>query len=133
MTLFLDSSAIVAAHVDGPAREALAPALDGDVWCASGLALAESLALVDRLTDEQILRVDLEDAIRSMWDRVHVVPVDEACLDAAARLAREQPLGISNAIHLAAAARLPRPVRFATFAPEQIMVALSMGFDVVSA
>ena len=37
-----------------------------------------------------------------------------------------------DAIHLAAADRLPRPVTFVTFDPAQIPVALSLGFDVVS-
>jgi hypothetical protein len=37
-----------------------------------------------------------------------------------------------DAIHLAAADRLPRPVTFCTFDPRQIPVALSLGFDVVS-
>jgi hypothetical protein len=38
-----------------------------------------------------------------------------------------------DAIHLAAADRLPRPVRFATFDPSQIPVALALGFQVVGA
>jgi glyoxylase-like metal-dependent hydrolase (beta-lactamase superfamily II) len=37
-----------------------------------------------------------------------------------------------HAIHLAAADRLPRPVGFITFDPQQIPVALGLGFDVVS-
>jgi hypothetical protein len=39
---------------------------------------------------------------------------------------------MSDAIHLAAADRLPRPLSFVTFDASQIPVALSMGFDVVS-
>ena len=45
---------------------------------------------------------------------------------------REQPLRLADALHLAAADRLPRPVTFVTFDPMQIPVALSLGFDVVS-
>jgi uncharacterized protein len=45
---------------------------------------------------------------------------------------REQPLRIADAIQLAAASRLPRPVRYVTFDPAQIPVALGLGFDVVS-
>jgi hypothetical protein len=40
---------------------------------------------------------------------------------------------LADAIHLAAADRLPRPVRFVTFDAAQIPVAMSMGFDVTSA
>jgi predicted nucleic acid-binding protein len=87
---------------------------------------------VARLTDEEVLQNDLEDALRLLWDRIAVVPVDQTCLDRAARITREQPVKIADAIHLAAADRLPRPLTFVTFDPAQIPVALSMGFDVVS-
>jgi hypothetical protein len=96
------------------------------------MALTEALPAIDRLTDEPILRLDLEDAIRRTWDHLHVVPVDQRCLDRAAALARSQPVRLSDAIHLAAAERLPPPLRFVTFDPVQIGVALGLGFDVVS-
>jgi predicted nucleic acid-binding protein len=101
-------------------------------WCSSGLTLMESLALIDRVTDEAVLRTDLEDLVRLTWDRLAVVPVDQRCLDRAAALMREQPLRLSDALHLAAADRLPRPVRFVTFDAAQIPVALALGYDVVS-
>src|SRR5262245_25707298 len=101
-------------------------------WCASALALTEALVLIDRLTDDPDLRLDLEDAVRLDWDRVAVVPLDPACLDRAATPAREQPLRLSDALHLAAADRLPRPVRFVTFDAGQIPVALALGFEVIS-
>ena len=71
------------------------------------MALTEALPAIDRLTDEPILRLDLEDAIRHAWDHLHVVPVDQQCLDRAAALARTQPVRLSDAIHFAAAERLP--------------------------
>ena len=133
MTLYLDASAVVALHIDQPARAVVRAALDVDAdWCTSALTLVEALALIDRVTDEPVLRNDLEDEVRLTWDRLAVVPIDQACLDRAARLMRDQPLRLSDALHLAAAERLPRPIRFVTFDPAQIMVALSMEFDVVS-
>ena len=133
MTLYLDASAVVALHIDQPARAVVRAALDVDAdWCTSALTLVEALALIDRVTDEPALRNDLEDEVRLTWDRLAVVPIDQACLDRAARLMRDQPLRLSDALHLAAAERLPRPIRFVTFDPAQIMVALSMEFDVVS-
>ena len=42
-------------------------------------------------------------------------------------------VNLTDAIHLAAAERLPRPVRFVTFDPAQIGAALGLGFNVVSA
>lgn len=133
MTIFLDSSALVGLVIEGPARRVILESLEIDPdWCASALALSEALALTSRLSDENILVQDLEDAIRLFWDRVAIVPVDQPCLDQAAGIVREQPVRMSDAIHLAAAHRLPRPIKFVTFDPGQIPVALSFGFDVVS-
>lgn len=133
MTVFLDTSALVGICVTGPGRSTVLDTLDADPdWCASAVALTEALAMIDRLVDEPIWRDDLEDAIRSVWDRLWLVPVDTRCLDRAADLMREQPLRLADALHLAAADRLPRPLRYATFDPGQIPVALALGFDVIS-
>ena len=96
------------------------------------MALTEALPAIDRLVDDRFLRLDLEDAIRLVWDHLHVVPVDQRCLDLAAALARSQPVRLSDAIHFAAAQRLPRPIRFVTFDPTHIGVAMGLDFDVVS-
>ena len=61
-----------------------------------------------------------------------MVPIDQRCLDRAAELSREQPLRTVDALHLAAADRLPRPTTFVTFDPRQIPVALALGYEVVS-
>ena len=133
MTIYLDSSALVAAVIEGRGRAVVLESLEADSdWCASALAFTEALALLPRLSDEPVLQDDMEDALRLLWDRVAVVPVDQLCLDRAAQIAREQPVRIGDAIHLAAADRLPRPLQFVTFDSAQIPVALSMGFDVVS-
>lgn len=133
VTVALDTSALLALAVDGAQRPVVLAALDDDpVWSASALALTEAMPAIDRLTDEPVLRADLEDAIRLAWDHVHLVPVDQRCLDRAAGLAREQPVRLTSAIHLAAAERMPAPVRFVTFDPGQIGVALGLGLDVVS-
>jgi predicted nucleic acid-binding protein len=96
------------------------------------MALTEALPAIDRLTDEQVVRADQEDALRLSWDHLHVVPVDQRCLDRAAALARTQPVRLSDAIHFAAAERLPGPIHFVTFDPAHIAAALGLGFDVVS-
>jgi predicted nucleic acid-binding protein len=134
VTVFFDATAVVALHIDTPARPPAQAALakaDGAV-CVSALSLTEALAVVDRLTDDASLRLELEDALRAQWDRYAVVPVDQRCLDRAADLLREQPLRLVDAVQLAAAERLPRPVRYVTFDPVQIPTALGLGFDVVS-
>jgi predicted nucleic acid-binding protein len=133
MTVLLDTSALLALAVDGDQRALVMATMAADpVWCASALALTEALPAIDRLTDEHILRSDLEDAVRLAWDYLHVVPIDQRCLDRAASLAREQPVRLTDAIHFASAERLPEPVRFVTFDPAQIGVALGLGFDVRS-
>ncbi len=133
MTIVLDTSALLALAVDGPQRGIVLEAIEADpVWCASAMALTEALPAIDRLTDESILRADLEDAVRLAWDHLYVVPVDQRCLDRAAALSRLQPVRLTDAIHFAAAERLPRPIRFVTFDPAQIGVALGLGLDVVS-
>lgn len=131
MSAYFDTSAVLAVHIDVRARAIAAGALE-HVTCTSALSLVEALAIVDRLTDEPLVRADLEDELRLQWDHYHVVPVDQRCLDRAATLMREQPLRLADALHLAAADRLPRPLRYVTFDPAQIPVALSLGFDVVS-
>ncbi|CAB4362682.1 MAG: PIN domain-containing protein [Actinobacteria bacterium] len=131
MSVFFDTSAVVALHVENPVRRVAVGALV-DGTCVSALALTEALALIAKLTDEPVLQADLEDALRLQWDRYAVVPVDQRCLDRAAQLMRDQPIRLADALHLAAADRLPRPITFVTFDPTQIPVALSLGFDVVS-
>lgn len=133
MTLALDTSALLARYLEGPARVAVLDAMgaDGD-WCASALALSEALMLVDRLGDDPERADALRRAMRDDWELVNVIPVDAMCLERAGELGRAQPLRTVDALHLAAADRLPRPVTFATFDPAQIPVALALGFNVIS-
>jgi len=134
MTLVLDTTALLALHITSPQHRTITAAMETDpVWCASAMALAESLAGIDRLTEEPILRDELEDAIRRTWDYIHVIPVDQRCIDEASLISRTQPVSLGSALHLAAAQRLPRPLSFATFDVAQLTVALGLGFEVVSA
>jgi uncharacterized protein len=133
MTVFLDSSALLSLHIESASRSVVQDALNSDTtWAACAITLAESVAAISRLTDEPVLQRYLEDKIRHTWDYLHVVPLDQELLDEAAALCARQPVGVSTALHLCAAARLPSSVQFATFDAAQIPVALSMGFTVVS-
>jgi predicted nucleic acid-binding protein len=134
MTLVLDTTALLALHITSPQHKTVTSAMEVDpVWCASAMALAEALAGIDRLTEEPILRDEIEDAIRRTWDYIHVIPVDQRCIDEASLISRTQPVSLGSALHLAAAQRLPRPLSFATFDPAQLTVAMGFGFEVVSA
>jgi hypothetical protein len=133
VTLALDSSALLARYLGGPARPVVLAAMAADDdWCASALALSEVLALIERVGSFEAERDALRRAVRDDWERVHVVPVDQRCLDRAAELARTHPARTVDAVHLAAADRLPRPVTYCTFDPNQIPLALALGFTVAS-
>ena len=133
MTVFLDSTALLARFLEGPSRDAALDAMAADpVWCASSLALSEALMVIDRLGDDPARTDELRRALRDDWERVHVVPVDQRCLDRAAELGRTQPVRTVDAIHLAAADRLPRPLTYLTFDPGQIPVAMALGYDVAN-
>ena len=93
---------------------------------------SETMMLVDRLGDDPARTDELRRAIRDDWERVHVIPVDQRCLERAAELGRTQPVRTVDAVHLAAADRLPKPLTFITFDPGQIPVAMALGYAVVS-
>lgn len=131
MTLLLDSTALVALLVDAPARVVVLAAMRDDAeWCAAAHALPESLAALDRLDVED--RDGLEDELRRLWDYVAVVPLDQGCVEEAGRLMRRSPMRTTDALHLAAGSRLPRPVRLVTLDAAQIALAAPLGFEVVS-
>lgn len=133
MALALDTSALLALVTDSPEHDVVVEALaTDDTWCASALALAEALPAIDRLTDTPIYRSDIEDSLRRCMDYLHIMPVDQACLDTAAQLCRTQPIQLTPAIHLAAASRLPRPTSVVTFDPTQITIAETLGLPVIS-
>ena len=133
MTVLLDASALVALHTASPAAGVVAEALRADPqWCAAATALAEALALVDRVTDDPWQRSELEDALRLTWDRVAVIPIDAACLRAAEELLRSQPVRLADALQFGAAQRLPAPVTFVSFDSAHLAVALGLGFTLRS-
>ncbi len=133
MTLALDSSALIQRYVPGPDRELVVSAMqEATVWCASELARTELLVALHRLAGDQIAADDLWAAARADWDAFIVVPVDRMCLATATEIGAVYGLTTVDAIHLAAADRLPRPVRYATLDPNQIPAAAAMGFDLVS-
>ena len=130
MTLVLDTTALLALHISCAQRQVVVDAMHDDpTWCASAMALAECLAGIDRLTEEPVLRDELEDSLRRTWDYIHVVPVDQRCIDEASLISRAQPVSLGSALHLAAVQRLPGPISLVTFDPGQITVALGLNAD----
>jgi predicted nucleic acid-binding protein len=103
-----------------------------DVWCASALARSETMVTLHRMASGPYQQARLWHAFRDDWDAFVVVPVDQRCLVRAAELGASYALRVVDAIQLAAADRLPRPLRYLTFDRRQIPAAAALGMEVVS-
>lgn len=131
--LALDTSALLRRYVPDPDRAFVLDAMErAGVWCASALARTEVLVALHRMAMAPFQQEDLWRAARADWDAFHVVPVDGRCLSRAAEIGATFGVGTVDAIHLAAADRLPRPVRYLTFDRRQLSAAVELGLDVVS-
>lgn len=133
MTLAIDPSALVARYVPGPDRSLVDDTMDADpVWCASDLARTEVMLALHRLAGAEVIADELWDTARGDLDAFVLVPVDERCIAAAVDLGAAYRLRTVDAIHLAAADRLPRPVRYLTLDRHQIPAAAALGFELVA-
>ena len=133
MTLFVDTSALVKRYVDEPDRRLVIETMaSDDVWAASALARTEAMLTLHQLAPGPHSQARLWHAFRDDWDAFVVVPVDERCLARAIELGAQFSLRVVDAIHLAAADRLPRPLRYLTFDRRQIPAAASLDIEVVS-
>ena len=133
MTLFVDTSALIHRYLATPERALVDAAMaDDPTWCASALCRTEAKVTLRRLAADQYQLDRLWAALAVDWDAIAVVPVDGRCLDHAAELGTVYGLRTVDAIHLAAADRLPRPLRYLTLDHHQIPAASGLGFEVVS-
>lgn len=133
MTLAVDPSALIARYVPGPDRELVnATMADDATWCASDMARTEVMLALHRVAGAQVLADELWAAARADFDAFVLVPVDERCIARATELGAAYGLRTIDAIHLAAADRLPRPVRYLTLDRHQIPAAAALGFDLVA-
>jgi predicted nucleic acid-binding protein len=103
-----------------------------DEWCASSLVRAEAQLALHRAAVSSRQQAALWRALRDEWEAFWVVPLDDRCLARAVELGATYGVRIVDAVHLAAADRLPRPVRFLTFDRRQIPAADALGFEVRS-
>ena len=133
MILAVDTSAMVRRYVRASGHGLVTEAMgESDVWCASALARAETLQALHHLAVTRGQHDELWSSLRADWDRFHVVPVDDRCLARAVEIGAGFRVRSVDALHLAAADRLPRPVRYLTFDRRQIPAAVGLGFDVVA-
>lgn len=133
MTLFVDTSALVQRYVDEPGRRLVVETMAADPgWVASALCRTETMVALHQLAAGPRQQARLWSSFRDDWDAFAVVPVDDRCLGRAVELGSSFSMRIVDAIHLAAADRLPRPVRYLTFDRHQIPAAAALDFEVIS-
>ena len=133
MGLFVDTSALLRRYVNEPGRDLVVDTMDSDdSWIASALARTEVMITLHHLAAGPHHQSRLWHDFRDDWDAFVVVPVDSRCLAKAVELGAQYALRLVDAIHLAAADRLPRPLRYLTFDRRQIPAAVGLGFDVVA-
>lgn len=131
--LVLDTSALLRRYVADRHRALVVDTMSADeAWASSALARTElQLALVQAASNPRA-RDDLWAAVRNDWEAFWVIPIDGRCLARATEIGTRFGLGTVDAVHLAAADRVPRPARFLTFERQQIPAAVELGFEVVS-
>lgn len=133
MTLYVDTSALVQRYVHDRHRALVLEAMAGDdAWCASALARTEAQLVLHRASASARQQQALWSGLRDEWDAFWVVPLDDRCLAQAVELGATYRVRLVDAVHLAAAHRLPGPVRYLTLDRQQIAAAAALGFDVVS-
>ena len=133
MTLYVDTSALVQRYVHDRHRGLVLEAMAGDdAWCASALARTEAQLVLHRVSASARQQHALWSALRDEWDAFWVVPLDDRCLAQAVELGATYRVRLVDAVHLAAAHRLPGPVRYLTLDRQQIAAAAALGFEVVS-
>lgn len=134
MTLYVDTSALVRRYLHDRHRSIVLDAMAADdAWCASALVRSETQVALHRAAVSARQQAELWRALRDEWEAFWVVPLDERGLARAVEIGATYGVRIVDAIHLAAADRLPGPVRYLTFERQQIPAAAALGFEVVSA
>ena len=131
--LVLDTSALVRRYVADRHRPLVVDAMDAaEEWACSALARTELQSALMQAANSPDTRDALWSAVRDDWDAFWEIPVDGRCLARATDIATTFGVGTIDAIHLAAADRLPRPAKFLTFERQQIPAAAELGFEVTS-
>ena len=132
--LFLDTSALVKRYVEEEGSPFIVRRMGEDPeWVASAVARTEAEITLCRLGFDRGGDAAVWRGLREDWERCHVVPVDHACLERASELGCRYQVRTLDALHLAAADRLPRPLVMLTFDPRQADTARAMGIVVEGA
>jgi hypothetical protein len=129
--LFLDTSALVKRYVEEAGTELVLERMGSDPdWVVSSVARPEAEITLCRLGFDRDENADVWRRLGDDWERCHVVPVDPDCLERAGEIGCRYEVRTLDAIHLAAADRLPRPLVILTFDRRQADAARSLDLDV---
>jgi predicted nucleic acid-binding protein len=132
--LFLDTSALLKRYVEEPGTDLVVRRMDEDRhWAVSAVARTEVEITLCRLGFAPDESEEVWQRLREDWERCHVIPVDLTCLGRAVEIACQFEVRTLDALHLAAAVRLPQPMVILTFDRRQADAARSMDLAVEGA
>ena len=132
--LFLDTSALVKRYVAEAGSDLVLQRMDDDrEWVVSAVARTEAEITLCRLGFGPDQIAELSERLRRDWERCLVVPVDPACLDRATEIGCRYQVRTLDAVHLAAADRLPAQPVVLTFDHRQAEAARMMDLAVEGA
>jgi len=130
--IFIDSSALVKRYVRETGSDLISRLMNDDSdWVASELARLETRAAICRQGPEGAADSEAQRQLAQDWDRFHSVPIDAACLVSAQEIGCDHRVRTLDAIHLAAAMRMPGDVGFLSFDQRQVEAALKLGLQVL--
>ncbi len=132
-TLYVDTSALVRRYLHDRHRSLVLDAMAADdAWAASSLVRTEAQLALHRASVTAGQQRALWRELRDEWEAFWVIPLDDRCRARAVEVGATYGVRIVDAVHLAAADRLPGPVRYLTFDRRQIPAAAALGFEVLS-
>ena len=127
--MYVDTSALLKRYVEEDDSAACEKVLLADsTWITARHTWVEVLRNLARLLAGPE-RARVRKLFRADWSRMLVVELDRSTCERAGDLAETLHVRTLDALHLAAADRLPRPVRFLTFDRRQADAARAMGLD----
>lgn len=133
ITLALDSSAFLKRYLDEPGHDLVITTMEqAENWCSAAITRTEVSTALHRLAWDETQRDELVGNFIRDWEATAVVPIDTRLLTRATEIASTFALDTVDALHLAAADRLPKPVCFMTFSSSQIPAAAELGFELIS-
>jgi len=132
--LFLDTSALIKRYVEEVGSRLVLRRMSQDhEWVVSAVARTEAEITLCRLGFDGPVHAAVMSSLSEDWEHCHVVPMDLACLARAAELGCRFDVRTLDAVHLAAADRLPQPLVMLTFDRRQADAARAMGLTVEGA